>query len=109
MTYPNDAQSTIPNDIDMPQPAWLKTLRYLVFGLMIASIFAMLSVGVAAYKLVSKPSSPMLPALITLPDGTTPISVTSLSNGDIIVVHNEGKTATIFDPNGKVKSEAQFK
>lgn len=106
MTYPNDHESTM--EQELPQPAWLKLLRYLVFGLIIASIFAMLSVAWAAFQIVNKSSKIALPTDITLPNGDKPVSITTLSNGDYIVVHAEGEKATLYASDGSIKSEASF-
>lgn len=93
---------------ELPQPAWLKILRYLVFGLIIASILAMFTVIWAAFQIVSKTSTIDLPTSIELPNGDTPVSVTTLKNGDYIVVHSSGQKATLFDSEGKMKSMAEF-
>ena len=106
MTYPNLEESTM--EQELPQPAWLKALRYLVFGLILSSIFAMLTVAWAAFQIVSNSSNIALPETIDLPNGDKPISITTLSNGDYIVVHSDGAKATLFDDNGDVKSQAHF-
>lgn len=105
MTYPNENESTT----ELPQPAWLKALRYLVFGLILSSIFAMLSVGWAAFQIVGHKKL-VLPSEIPLPDGATPLSITSLQNGDTIILfsHN-GITARMVDPTGKTIGEALLK
>ncbi len=106
MTYPNTQESTM--EQELPQPAWLKILRYLVFGLIIVSILAMLTVIWAAFQITSKTSTIELPTSITLPNGDAPVSITTLSNGDYIIVHSSGEMITMFGADGEIKSKAQF-
>lgn len=106
MTYSNEPDNTM--EQELAQPVWLKVLRYLVFGLMIASIIAMLSVAWAAFNIVGK-TTLTLPPKFNLADGEHPISITTQANGNTIVVHDGVHLgATLFDPSGDPISKAVF-